>query len=58
MYLNIHIIYSFLADPETDIDELDIPVNAVATALKGFFSDLTEPLIPSYLYEELIEAAG
>jgi hypothetical protein len=41
-----------------NIAALDIPVNAVATALKGFFMDLTEPLIPTNIYDELIEAVG
>ncbi len=31
-----------------DIRSLDIPVNAVASALKRFFSDLPEPLIPGH----------
>ncbi len=41
-----------------DIHTLDIPVNAVATALKGFFSDLPEPLVPNYFYDELMETAS
>lgn len=37
---------------------LDIQVNAVATALKGFFNDLMEALFPSNLINELTEASG
>jgi hypothetical protein len=33
-------------------------VNAVATVLKAFFADLTDPLVPMSLYDELIEASG
>ena len=47
-----------VSDPNVDIHSLDIPVNAVATALKGFFSELAEPLVPSRLHDELIEAAS
>ncbi len=38
-----------------DIRSLDIPVNAVATALKQFFSDLPEPLIPGH--DDFLDAA-
>ncbi|XP_067656081.1 rho GTPase-activating protein 190-like isoform X5 [Haliotis asinina] len=48
----------FNEDINTDIHSLDIQVNAVATILKQFFMDLTEPLIPVQLYDELIIAAG
>ncbi|XP_071104673.1 rho GTPase-activating protein 190-like isoform X3 [Haliotis cracherodii] len=47
----------FNEDINTDIHSLDIQVNAVATILKQFFMDLTEPLIPVQLYDELIIAA-
>lgn len=47
-----------LPDETADIKSLDIPVNAVATALKQFFNDLTEPLIPTRLHDELTEASG
>ena len=43
------------SDAHVDIGTLDIPLNAVATALKGFFSELNKPLIPSY--EDLLETA-
>ena len=34
---------------------LDIPVNAVATALKDFFSKRLPPLIPSFILTDLTE---
>lgn len=49
--------FLFLLDPNVDIRSLEIQVNTVATVLKAFFKD-TEPLIPSSLQEELLEAAG
>ena len=48
----------YLSDSNVDILGLDIQVNAVATVLKAFFSDLTDPLVPVALYDELIEASG
>jgi len=33
-----------------------VPVSAVVTALKQFFSELREPLIPVSLYDELKDA--
>ena len=50
--------YSVCVDANVDIHVLDVPVNAVATALKQFLIDLSESLVPSCLQEELIEAAG
>lgn len=41
---------------DLDINSIDVGVNAVATALKGFFSDLSEPLIPSHLNDGLVVA--
>lgn len=37
---------------------MDIAVNAAAGALKAFFADLPEPLIPYSLHPELVEAAS
>ncbi|CAG2166680.1 unnamed protein product [Oppiella nova] len=45
----------FEEDPNVSIRELDIPVNAVATALKDFFSKRLPPLIPSTMMDELTE---
>lgn len=47
-----------VSDSSVDISSLDIQVNAVATVLKAFFADLTDPLVPLSLYHELIEASG
>lgn len=47
-----------VVDEHVDIVAHDIPVNAVATALKQFFSDLSQPLVPTQYYDELIEVAG
>lgn len=46
----------FAHDSSINISSLEINVNAVATALKKFFSDLAEPLIPIHLNEELVIA--
>ena len=46
----------FEHNKELDINTIDVGVNAVATALKGFFSDLSEPLIPSHLNGGLVVA--
>lgn len=41
-----------------DIEALDIPVNAVATALKDFFSKHLPPLFDDKLMTELEDIAG
>ena len=57
--LNYLFIYFIpLKDENVDMDFYDIPVNAAATALKQFFMDLASPLVPTQLYDELIEVAG
>ncbi|XP_054709413.1 GTPase-activating protein pac-1-like [Uloborus diversus] len=48
----------FDEDSSISIRELDIPVNAVATALKDFFSKRLPPLIPPCLMNELTEISG
>lgn len=50
----------FCAEPTADIDieVLDIPVNAVATALKDFFSKHLPPLFEKDVMKELEEIAG
>uniref|UniRef100_A0A3Q2ZX67 Rho-GAP domain-containing protein n=1 Tax=Kryptolebias marmoratus TaxID=37003 RepID=A0A3Q2ZX67_KRYMA len=37
---------------------MDVAVNAVAGALKAFFADLPDPLIPYSLHPELLEASS
>jgi len=49
---------NFDEDPRISIRELDIPVNAVATALKDFFSKRLPPLIPSHTMDELTDIAN
>jgi RhoGAP domain. len=46
-----HILY--VSDTNTDINTLDIPVNAVATALKDFFSKKLPPLFTEEHMAEL-----
>ncbi|KAK0148079.1 Rho GTPase-activating protein 5 [Merluccius polli] len=47
----------FDQDPGIDLVVMDVAVNAVAGALKAFFADLPDPLIPYALHPELVEAA-
>lgn len=37
---------------------MDVAVNAVAGALKAFFADLPDPLIPYSLHPELLETSS
>ncbi|XP_054161508.1 rho GTPase-activating protein 190-like isoform X2 [Oppia nitens] len=48
----------FEEDPNVSIRELDIPVNAVATALKDFFSKRLPPLIPTAMMDELTDLSS
>lgn len=47
----------FDQDHSVDFYAMDVAVNAVAGALKAFFADLPDPLIPYNLHPELVEAA-
>ncbi|XP_048830065.1 rho GTPase-activating protein 5 [Brienomyrus brachyistius] len=47
----------FDQDHSMDLIAMDVAVNAVAGALKAFFADLPDPLIPYSLHPELVEAA-
>ncbi|XP_026085471.1 LOW QUALITY PROTEIN: rho GTPase-activating protein 5 [Carassius auratus] len=47
----------FDQDHSVDLIVMDVAVNAVAGALKAFFADLPDPLIPYCLHPELVEAA-
>lgn len=47
----------FDQDHSIDFVAMDVAVNAVAGALKAFFADLPDPLIPYSLHPELVEAA-
>lgn len=50
--------FSEIGDVDIDIEKLDIPVNAVATALKDFFSKRLPPLFDAESMNELEEIAG
>ena len=64
IYPSIHACYHLdevldvFTDSTVDIPTLEIQVNAVATVLKAFFADLTDPLVPVQLYDELSDASG
>ncbi|KAA0711269.1 Rho GTPase-activating protein 5 [Triplophysa tibetana] len=47
----------FDQDHSIDLFVMDVAVNAAAGALKAFFADLPDPLIPYSLHPELLEAA-
>jgi len=48
----------FKDNPQMSIVESDIPVNAVATALKDFLSKKISPIIPANLMDELTELSN
>ncbi|KAI5636465.1 rhoGAP domain-containing protein [Phthorimaea operculella] len=48
----------FYEDPNVDLDTLDIPVNAVATALKDFFSKKLPPLLDEASMAQLEDIAA
>lgn len=47
-----------LSDNDINVTLLDIPVNAVATALKDFFSKKLPPLFTEDLMDELEDLSG
>lgn len=49
---------SLSSDHNIDFVAMDVAVNAAAGALKAFFADLPDPLIPYSLHPELVEAAS
>lgn len=58
MLTQAHTIFVLLSDHSIDLIVMDVAVNAVAGALKAFFADLPDPLIPYSLHPELVEAAS
>lgn len=59
--LKFIIIFNFnfcLVDHNISLVSMEVTVNAVAGALKAFFADLPDPLIPYSLHPELLEAAS
>lgn len=56
---HVELLYQhFDEEDNVDIEKLDIPVNAVATALKDFFSKHLPPLFEPDMMNELEEIAG
>ncbi|OWK50068.1 Rho GTPase-activating protein 35, partial [Lonchura striata] len=53
---NPEIFFGFPPDHGLDLAEKDFTVNAVAGAMKSFFSELPEPLVPYAMQLELVEA--
>lgn len=53
-------MYKFIlfSDNDINVTNLDIPVNAVATALKDFFSKKLPPLFTEDLMDELEDLSG
>ena len=45
-----------MSDARYDMRGAGVPVSAVVTALKQFFSELCEPVIPLELYDDLKDA--
>jgi hypothetical protein len=48
-----NLLHLFYADGDFDLEELDIPMNAVATALKDFVSKRLPPLFGPAVMDEL-----
>lgn len=48
----------YFSEPDLNLDLLDLPVNAVATALKDFFSKKLPPLLDEASMAQLEDIAG
>ncbi|NWI44783.1 RHG05 protein, partial [Picathartes gymnocephalus] len=46
------------ADHSINLESMGVTVNAVAGALKAFFADLPDPLVPYSLHQELLETSS
>ncbi|NXT98409.1 RHG05 protein, partial [Buphagus erythrorhynchus] len=46
------------ADHNISLESMGVTVNAVAGALKAFFADLPDPLVPYSLHQELLETSS
>lgn len=44
----------FYENPRISLTELELPVNAVATAIKNFLSALPEALVPSHIFDNVV----
>ncbi len=49
-------LFLYIIDPNIDLIEKDMSVNTVAGAMKSFFSELPDPLVPYSMQAELVEA--
>lgn len=56
-FINLNLNFC-LVDHNISLVSMEVTVNAVAGALKAFFADLPDPLIPYSLHPELLEAAS
>lgn len=56
IYFIFFFYYFWLLDFSLDLTEKDFSVNTVAGAMKSFFSELPEPLVPYNMQVELVEA--
>ena len=56
--LSLPLSLSLFVDHSIDFVVMDVAVHAAAGALKAFFADLPDPLIPYSLHPELVEAAS
>ncbi|NXU45409.1 RHG05 protein, partial [Drymodes brunneopygia] len=45
------------ADHNISLESMGVTVNAVAGALKAFFADLPDPIVPYSLHQELLETS-
>lgn len=52
---SFHVVL-FSLDHNLDLVEKDFTINTVAGAMKAFFSELPEPLVPYSMQGELVEA--
>ncbi|ESO03011.1 hypothetical protein HELRODRAFT_112376 [Helobdella robusta] len=53
-----YLIKRFHEDPSIDFVSMDLPANVIATALKSFFQNLLEPLVPEQFHPLISEAIG
>lgn len=51
-----NIFFFFSSDHNLDLVEKDFTINTVAGAMKAFFSELPEPLVPYNMQGELVDA--
>lgn len=56
--LCLSVLFSFFPPPDHNLDlvEKDFTINTVAGAMKAFFSELPDPLVPYSMQTELVEA--